>query len=64
MGLLCSPVDVFFFVRVGDTIIQEGESDRSQFKFYIVESGEARAYVMVDGEEVLMSHLGPGESSS
>ncbi|CAM9327250.1 unnamed protein product [Laminaria digitata] len=45
----------------GDTIIQEGESDRSQFKFYIVETGEARAYVLQDGEEVLMSHLGPGE---
>lgn len=53
----------FFRAALGETIIQEGESDRSQFKFYIVESGEARAYVMVDGEEVLMSHLGPGELS-
>lgn len=44
----------------GETIIQEGDADRSMFKFYIVEEGEARAYILEDGEEVLMSHLGPG----
>lgn len=47
----------------GDTIIQEGDADRSLFKFYIVETGQVRAYVLQDGEEVLMSHLGPGERS-
>lgn len=26
-----------------------------------MEEGEARAYVLEDGEEVLMTHLGPGE---
>lgn len=45
----------------GDTIIKEGDDDRSLFKFYIVEEGEARAYVHEDGEDVLMSHLHPGE---
>lgn len=45
----------------GDTIIKEGDDDRSLFKFYIVEEGEARAYVQEDGEDVLMSHLHPGE---
>ncbi|CAM9372243.1 unnamed protein product [Ectocarpus sp. 8 AP-2014] len=45
----------------GDTIIKEGDDDRSLFKFYIVEEGEARAYVNEDGEEVLMSHLHPGD---
>ncbi|CAN0332719.1 unnamed protein product, partial [Hapterophycus canaliculatus] len=34
---------------------------RNLFKFYIVEEGEARAYVQEDGEEVLMSHLRPGD---
>lgn len=46
----------------GDTIIQEGDADRSLFKFYIMEEGEARAYVLEDGEDVLMSHLRPGET--
>ncbi|CAB1111429.1 unnamed protein product [Ectocarpus sp. CCAP 1310/34] len=45
----------------GDTIIKEGDDDRSLFKFYIVEEGEARAYVHEDGEDVLMSHLHPGD---
>ncbi|CAM9090499.1 unnamed protein product [Ectocarpus fasciculatus] len=45
----------------GDTIIKEGDDDRSLFKFYIVEEGEARAYVQEDGEDVLMSHLHPGD---
>lgn len=44
----------------GDTIIKEGGADRNLFKFYIIEEGEARAYVLEEGEEVLMSHLGPG----
>lgn len=34
------------------------------FRFYIVEEGEARAYVLEDGEDVLMSHLGPGTKTS
>lgn len=46
--------------QAGDTIIKEGDADRSLFKFYIIEEGEARAYVLEEGEEVLMSHLGPG----
>lgn len=48
----------------GDTIIKEGDADRSLFRFYIVEEGEARAYVLEDGEEVLMSHLGPGTKTN
>lgn len=47
----------------GDTIIKEGDADRALFKFYIVEEGEARAYVHEDGEDVLMSHLRPGEKT-
>lgn len=31
--------------------------------FYIVEEGEARAYILEDGEEVLMSHHGPGQKT-
>ncbi|CAM9982005.1 unnamed protein product, partial [Sphacelaria rigidula] len=30
-------------------------------KFFFVEEGEARAYVLEEGESVLMSHLGPGD---
>lgn len=48
--------------RTGDTIIREGDDDRSLFKFFFVEEGEARAYVLDEGESVLMSHLGPGEN--
>lgn len=46
----------------GDTIIREGDDDRAHFKFYIVEEGEARAYVSQEGEDVLMSHIGPGNT--
>ncbi|CAM9895795.1 unnamed protein product [Ascophyllum nodosum] len=45
----------------GHTVIKEGDADRSQFKFYIIEEGEARVYVLEKGEEVLMSRLGPGD---
>lgn len=57
------PFVVFdWFLRTeGDTIIKEGDEDRALFKFYIVEEGEARAYVHEDGDDVLMSHLRPGE---
>lgn len=48
-------------LTTGDIIIKEGDADRNLFKFYIVEEGEARAYVHEDGEDVLMSHLRAGE---
>lgn len=46
----------------GDTIIKQGDADRSLFKFYIVEEGTVEAYVTEDGEEILMSHLSAGPS--
>lgn len=49
---------------IGDIIIKEGDADRNLFKFYIVEEGEARAYVREDGEDVLMSHLRAGEKEA
>lgn len=60
VSLARSPPWSGYFVS-GDTIIRQGDDDRSLFKFYIVEDGEARAYVMEEGEDVLMSHLGPGK---
>ncbi|CAM9237642.1 unnamed protein product [Phaeothamnion confervicola] len=38
-----------------------GDADRETFKFYIVEEGEAHAYISKEGEQVLMSVLRPGE---
>ena len=57
-----SPSVVSTWDPKGDIIIKEGDADRNLFKFYIVEEGEARAYVHEDGEDVLMSHLRPGEN--
>lgn len=57
-------IAILFLETEGDTIIKEGDNDRALFKFYIVEEGEARAYVHEDGEDVLMSHLRAGEETN
>lgn len=45
----------------GAVLIKEGDNDRISFKFYIIEAGEAQAFIKQDGEEVHMSTLGVGE---
>lgn len=45
----------------GQVVIQEGDKDRANFKFYFVESGEAQAFINKDGDAILMSTLGEGD---
>ncbi|KAG5187896.1 camp-dependent protein kinase regulatory subunit [Tribonema minus] len=47
--------------EAGDTIIEQGDADRQNFKFYIIEEGESQAFIRKDGRDVLMSTLGEGE---
>jgi cAMP-dependent protein kinase regulator len=45
----------------GATAVAQGDADRPSFKFYIVEEGEAQAFISKDGADVLMSTLGVGD---
>jgi cAMP-dependent protein kinase regulator len=46
----------------GATVIAQDDADRASFKFYIIESGEAQAYIKKEGKgDVLMSTLGSGD---
>eukprot|EP01084_Bolivina_argentea_P256446 431770_1 len=45
----------------GEKVIEQGQSDRINFKFYFIECGQALAFVNQDGEEVLMNKLGEGD---
>ncbi|CAM9665197.1 unnamed protein product, partial [Chrysoparadoxa australica] len=47
--------------EAGTEVIKEGDDDRGSFKFYIIESGEAEAYIVKDGEPVHMSTSGEGD---
>ncbi len=42
-------------------VIEQGQSDRINFKFYFIECGQALAFVNKDGEEVLMNTLAEGD---
>ncbi|KAG5185570.1 camp-dependent protein kinase regulatory subunit [Tribonema minus] len=44
-----------------ETVIEQGDGDRQSFKFYIVEEGQAQAFIRKDGNDVLMSTLGVGD---
>ncbi|CAM9103660.1 unnamed protein product [Choristocarpus tenellus] len=60
IALLADAVEPASFTD-GETIIKQGDHNRASFKFYIVEEGKATAHVHQGGDDVLMSHLGPGD---
>ena len=45
----------------GAIIITQGDEDRASFKFFIIEEGEAEAFIRKDDKDVHMSTLGFGD---